>query len=67
MKHLLKLSHEYASILRYKIIFAPGFRLKPFVPLGVCVSLFTVSSQAWTTGILPNGSQPQSVLRSHQT
>ena len=57
VKDFLKLLHEYASILRYKVIFAHGsrFELNLFVSPGVCVSVLIVSSQLWSTGILRKG------------
>ncbi|KAK3697277.1 hypothetical protein QZH41_000323 [Actinostola sp. cb2023] len=37
------------------LLTAFGLRLNPLVPPGVCMSLLTVSSHAWSTGILPKG------------
>ena len=44
LKHFLKLSHKYASILCYEIVLPPslGFKLNPFVPPRVSVSLFSL-------------------------
>ena len=44
VKHFLKLSHKYASILCYEVVLAPslGFKLNPFVPPCVSVSLFSL-------------------------
>ena len=48
------------KVLRYSetklyLLTALGFRLNPFVPPEVWVSLFTVSSHVWSTGTLPKG------------
>ena len=65
VKHFLKLSHKYASILCYEVVLAPslGFKLNPTMCFCVSQSLDKFDLRVFCR----TSSWIQSVLRSHRT
>ena len=69
VKYFLKLSRKYPSILCYEVVLAPslGFKLNPFVPPCVSVSLIQSLDKFDLRVFCRTCSWIQSVLRSHRT